>query len=289
MKKIVLLFFICFQLHAIQPPLSEKGERKIVIVTCSYNNEQWCDKNLSSIFAQNYDNFHVMYIDDQSSDTTYPRVKKFIETHGVQDKITLICNEQRRGAMANQYHAIYMCEPTDLIIILDGDDFFAHKNVLAYINNVYATQDVWLTYGQYAEYKGGDWSIEQGAAGYQPSSWCSPMPQRVVQNNAFRSHPHIPSHLRTFYAGLFQNIKTEDLMIDGEFVKMSCDLTAMFPMIEMARDHFTFIGDVLLMYNGVNGLNDHKVSKTLQRSVDLTIRARPAYEKIENPFIVTTH
>ena len=78
-------------------------------------------------------------------------------------------------------------------------------------------------------------------------------------------------------------------MIDGEFVKMSCDLTAMFPMIEMARDHFTFIGDVLLMYNGVNGLNDHKVSKTLQRSVDLIIRARPAYEKIENPFIVTTH
>jgi hypothetical protein len=42
------------------------------------------------------------------------------------------------------------------------------------------------------------------------------------------------------------------------------------------------------MYNGVNGLNDHKVSKTLQRSVDLIIRARPAYEKIENPFIVTT-
>lgn len=286
MKKVLLLLSICIQLYAIQPPLSEKGERRIVIVTCSYNNEQWCDKNLSSIFAQNYENYHVMYIDDVSSDNTYARVCEYVQAHGVQDKITLIRNEQRMGAMANQYHAIQMCKPTDLIIIVDGDDFLAHKDVLAYLNRVYATQDVWLTYGQYSEYRGGNWSIEQGVAGYRPSSWCSPMPRRVVEMNAFRSHPHIPSHLRTFYAGLFQNIKTEDLMIDGKFVPMSCDLTAMFPMIEMARDHFTFISDILLMYNGVNGLNDHKVSKSLQRSVDLTIRARPRYEKIENPFIV---
>lgn len=287
MKKILLLFlFICFQLCAIQPPLSEKGERRIVIVACSYNNEQWCDKHLSSIFAQNYENFHVLYVDDQSSDNTYSRVKEFVESHDVQDKITLIRNEERMGAMRNQYNAIHSCDPSDLIIIVDGDDFLAHKDVLAYINNVYATQDVWLTYGQFTEYHGGDWDIEKGVAGLRPCSWCTPMPARVVQNNSFRSHPHIPSHLRTFYAGLFQNIKTEDLMIEGEFVKMSPDLTAMFPMIEMARDHFTFLGDVLLVYNAANSLNEHKISKTLQRRVDLTIRARSRYEKIENPFIV---
>jgi len=286
MKRLLLFIFITIQLYAIQPPLSEKGERRIVLVACSYNNEQWCEKNLSSMFAQNYDNYHVIYVDDVSTDNTYDRVCEYVDTHEVQDKISLIRNEQRMGAMANQYYVIQSCDPTDLIVIVDGDDFLAHKDVLAHLNNVYATQGVWLTYGQFSEYHGGAWSIERGTDGLRACNWCSPMPARVVQNNAFRSYAHIPSHLRTFYAGLFQNIKKEDLMMNGQFMEMCADIAAMFPMIEMARDHFTFIPNILLMYNAANSLNDHKVSKALQRRVDLTIRARPRYEKLENPFVV---
>lgn len=287
MKKLLLFLILNSAICAIQPPLSENGERKIVLLTCSYNNEQWCENNLDSMFAQNYDNYHILYVCEPCTDNTYERVSEYVDKHGVQDKITIIKNEQRMGAMANQYHAINSCAPTDLIVIVDGDDFLAHREVLAFINQVYTAQDVWLTYGQFTEYNGGPWSIDRGIDGLRPSYWCSPMPARVVQNNAFRSHPHIPSHLRTFYAGLFQNIKKEDLMMNGEFLPMCADMAAMIPMIEMARDHFTFIPNILLMYNAANSLNDHKVSKALQRKVDLIVRARPRYDKLENPFVVS--
>src|SRR5439155_169196 len=131
---------------------------------------------------------------------------------------------------------------------------------LAFINRVYSNPNIWLTYGQFREYP-------KGTPGF-----CCPMPTWVVENNAFRDFTHTPSHLRTFYAGLFKRIQKEDLMYEGDFFKMDADIATMFPMIEMARGgHFRFIKEVLLDYNAVNPINDHKLG-TLQHELDLVIR-----------------
>ena len=191
----------------------------------------------------------------------------------MEDRVILINNDERRGALYNQYHAIHeFCKSTDVVAILDGDDFLAQDDVLAYLNNVYSDPNVWLTYGNFRVWPTG----ERG--------WCQQFPVTIVQRNAFRDHQHNPSHLRTFYAGLFQLIKKEDLMYQGKFFQMCADNAAMFPMIEMARDHFRFIPDVLLLWNSENTLNDHKVVQGLQRKLDLVIRAMPRYNKIETPF-----
>ena len=128
------------------------------------------------------------------------------------------------------------------MVILDGDDFFAHDRVLARVNEVYSDPDVWLTYGQFRIWPGGQ------------RGWCQPFPKNVVQQNAFRGHTHNPSHLRTYYAGLFKQIKKEDLMYEGNFFQMSPDNAAMFPMIEMAHDHWRCIDEVLLLWNSENNL-----------------------------------
>lgn len=247
-------------------------EKSIVIITCSYNNSKWYEWNLDSIRTQKYTNYKCIYIDDCSTDGTADLVQEYIDRHNLHDTVILVRNSERKGAMCNQYTAISACNDDDIIIICDGDDRFAHRKVLRRINKVYSKFDVWLTYGQFREYP-------SGAIGF-----CRPMPARVILYNAFRSYVVIPSHLRTFYAGLFKEINVEDLMHDGEFLPMVCDIAAMFPMIEMARDHFKFIPEVLLEYNAVNDLNDHKVSKELQRKLDLVIRNRPRYKKITNLF-----
>lgn len=248
-------------------------QNPIVIVTASYNNAEWYKWNLNSVFNQDYKNWHLVYVDDCSSDCTGELVQAYIKECGFQNKVTLIQNKTRRGAMSNQYFAInQLCKATDIVIILDGDDWFEHAGVLSYINDVYAAGDTWLTYGQFREYP-------SGRIGF-----CCSMPENVVKNNAFRSHADIPSHLRTFYAGLFQKIRIEDLAHEGAFFSMCADIAAMFPMIEMARDHFKFIPEVLLGYNEGNPINDFKVSKPLQRSLDLKIRSLPRYEKIASPF-----
>jgi hypothetical protein len=111
------------------------------------------------------------------------------------------------------------------------------------------------------------------------------MPKNIVERNVFREYTHNPGHLRTFYAGLFKQIKKEDLMHEGEFLRMCADNAVMFPMIEMARNgHFKFINRVLLVWNGANDLNDHKVVRGLQYQLDKLIRSRSRYDTIESPF-----
>jgi len=265
-KNIVIVSMLIFtQLIAI--------EQRIVIITAAYNNTNYYQRVLNSVFSQKYDNWHLMYTDDCSIDGSGDLVEKYIEQRGFQEKVTFIKNDERKGALANQYKMIHECNDRDIIIILDGDDWFASDMVLACMNEAYANPDVWLTYGQFQEFPSGS------------KGFCCSMPKDIVRRNAFRDFSHIPSHLRTFYAGLFKRIKKEDLMSNGDFFKMSGDIAAMMPMIEMARDHFKFIPRILLTYNAETPLNDHKISKKMQREIDLEIRSRRRYDKIKSPFV----
>ncbi len=247
-------------------------EQHIVIITCSYNNALYYQWNLNSILTQEYTNYHVIYIDDLSIDGTSHLVKKFVEDHKWEDHVILIENEIRRKALANLYYAISLCKSTDIIVILDGDDRFANAGVLKRINQAYANPNIWLTFGQFREHPSGG------------TGFCRAYPKHIIDRNGFRYYPATPSHLRTFYAGLFHKIKKEDLMFQGDFFPMTYDLAIMYPMIEMSRTHHQFIGDILVDYNNSNPLSDHRVGKGMQRKYDLIIRARTCYTEVKSPF-----
>ena len=95
-----------------------------------------------------------------------------------------------------------------------------------------------------------------------------------------------PSHLRTFYAGLFKKISQEDLLHDGAFYSMTWDMAIMLPMVEMASEgHVHFIPDVLYIYNHANPLSDHCVDAALQSRLCRIIRAKKKYEPLaQRPF-----
>lgn len=257
----------------ISVPVNEQGERHIVVVVASYNNINYYRQNLASVFDQAYSNYHIIYVDDCSTDGTYEYVKVYSNHCNMQNKVLLIRNNERRGALYNQYHAIHRCKDTDIIIILDGDDWLFDNQVFRVLNSIYANPNIWLTYGQFMLYP----SREAG--------WCIAMPEHIVSGNGFREYGFIPGHLRTFYAGLFKQIKKEDLMYDGDFFRMTGDIAAMFPMIEMARQgHFEFIPKTLMVYNDGNPINNYKVEKGLERQLDLEIRKREKYKPILSPF-----
>lgn len=248
-------------------------QKHIVIVTASYKNAEWYKRNLDSVFNQDYDNWTLVYVDDRSPDNTADLVCSYVMERGFADKVILMCNENRCGAMENQCFVIrHFCKPTDIVVILDGDDWLAHDQVLSYINSVYADGTTWLTYGQFKWYPYGD------------IGFCAEVPAEIVQANAFREHTWVFSHLRTFYAGLFHKIKFDDFLYQSRFFPMAPDLAIMYPMIEMARDHVTFIPEVLLEYNAANPLNEHRLSLNLQQACDKEIRSRARYEKIQSPF-----
>lgn len=246
----------------------EVRKNEFVIVIPSYNNEQWCFQNLASALTQNYPHYRIIYINDASTDSTLLIANKIIQDYDSSGKITLINNPERLGACANFYHAIHTCQPHEIIVVLDGDDWLAHDNVLTILNGVYSSSDVWVTYGQFQEYPSG----RIGGA--------RPLPTEVISQCAYREYDWVTTHLRTFYASLFHRIKKEDLLYQGAFFPMACDLAIMYPILEMAGNHSKFIPDVLYIYNRATPLNDSKVNVQLQRHLDAVIHKMAKYQPL---------
>lgn len=250
---------------------SPAREKPIVIVTPSYCNKDWYERNLGSVCFQNYKNYHVIYVDDASTDGTAGLVEGYLKKHNKKSLVTLIKNEKRCGHLANFYKAIHSCPDEAIIVVVDGDDWLAHKNVLALLNKVYTSKDVWLTYGQYKGYPVGTIGC------------CREIPDRVRENRDYRHGPWIYSHLRTFYAWLFKKIPIQDLCIaQGKFFMSGCDLATMWPMVEMAESHICFIPDVLTIYNRANVLHIEATRRDELKTNSDIIRELPPYNPLKS-------
>jgi glycosyltransferase involved in cell wall biosynthesis len=247
--------------------------KKIAVVIPSYNNHPWYARNLSSVVAQDYQNFRVIYVDDCSSDGTGELVEQFIADTNSGNLIELIRNPARLGALQNLYNTIYLCDDNEIVILLDGDDWLAHDGVLKKVNEVYADPDCWMTYGQYR-------SWPDDTTGY----YSREIPSDIIEANNFRESEWCASHLRSFYAWIFKLIKVEDLISPcGSFYHMAWDQAIMFPMLEMSGDRAKFISEVLYIYNAANPLNDCKVDRELQRSLETVIRMQKRYDRLNEP------
>jgi glycosyltransferase involved in cell wall biosynthesis/SAM-dependent methyltransferase len=255
------------------PSMPLEGKRKFVIVIPSYNNEKWCVKNINSAINQNYDQFRVIFTDDCSKDNTFGLVNEVVQSANKAHLTTLIKNEQRMGALANLYNMIHACADDEIVLTLDGDDWFPHENVLNRLNEIYSDGNTWITYGQYTNYPMGGIGV------------ASPYPPNIVETTGFRGFTWGASHLRTFYAWLFKKIKKDDLMRGGIFFPMTWDFAMMFPMLEMAGKHSKYLSDILYVYNLENPINDHKVNQALQQDLDRYIRGLPKYPLVQSPLL----
>lgn len=247
------------------------NEKDFVIVIPSYNNIKWCDKNILSVINQNSNNYRVIFTDDKSSDGTFEKVEEIVKKSGKADKITLIKNEVRLGALHNLYNMIHSCNDDEIILTLDGDDWLSDENVINKLQQVYSSSDVWMTYGQYQNYPDGGKGIAQR------------IPENVVTTNSFRNYTWCSSHLRTFYSWLFKRMAKKDFLYNNDFYLMSWDMVIMFPMLEMSSGHSRYIDDILYIYNLDNPINDHKVNIQLQQNLDRYIRGLPKYQPTTSP------
>ena len=255
-----------------QKPLSIKSNKQFVFLVMSYNNENFYEKNLSSLFDQTYPHYRILYIDDDSKDNTYELVKDYITDKGMEDKTTLIRNETNFGAMKNLYLGIHSCRDDEIVVVVDGDDWLPNEHVLDQLNHYYQNPDVWLTYSNHLEYPA-----------YHRGSCSRPIKKEVFQKGTIRTEPWATSHLRTFYAGLFKQIKKEDFQYKGKFYPTTYDLACMFPMVELAAEHTYFLPEIMYIYNMGNPLNDCKVNTEKQRFFAEYISALPKYSPMSSP------
>ena len=224
------------------------GYKHFVVIVTSYNNEKWVAKNLHSIFRQTYPHYRVIYVDDASTDRTVAIAQVMIKKHHQDSRVTLIKNECWQGQMANHYRAAHMCRDDEIIIHLDGDDQLVGQ-VFDTLNTIYADENIWFTFGQ------NDLQTDR------------PFEKEVLQNNTFRTvSPPFFTHLRTFYAWLFKQVKLQDLMFESNFKSAtpSPDMAFMYPIAEMAGYHHKFIETILYSWNMQNPISQTKVNREPQ-------------------------
>ncbi len=260
-----------YQIAKADHPVTD--EKPFVILTLSYNNKQFYEKNLKSILDQDYSNYRVIYIDDCSTDGMSEKVQGFLKEYDTENRVSYIRNKTNRGPPKNHYDAVHSCNNDEIIVVVDGDDFLAHPQVLNRLNTYYANPAVWLTYGDFAEYPSLATGKKRKHGGSYPIDWNA--------SRGIRTPPFISSHLRTYYAGLFKQIKLQDFFINGKFGQAAADLISMYPMLEMStKEHAFFIPEVLYLYNTGNPISEFQIVNAKQMEVFHSLTKYPTYKPL---------
>jgi glycosyltransferase involved in cell wall biosynthesis len=218
---------------------------KFIVLVTVHNAVEWIDKCILSVRKQDYDNYRLLLIDDHSTDGTWDIVSKY--------NACIIRNDKNMvHSLINMVTGLkaFFFDPEDIIVCLDGDDWFENDHVLSYLNEVYQ-EDVWLTYGQFVPLSGG----------YK--DYCKPLSAIGVNSRNYRKKGiWVTSHLKTFKKKCWDLIDKEDFKRDGEWIITCGDCAMMYPIIEMAGDkRIRFIDKVLYVYNDLNPMN-HKDTYT---------------------------
>jgi len=245
-------------------------EQPCVAVVLTHNNQEYCIDNITSILDQAYENFRVIIINDNSTDKTEELILSFIKEHPRKNSITYIKNKERLNIMANHVAALALCKDNEIVVHVDGDDHLSSPYALKRINAEYIKYPkTLLTYGSYVNLS----TRERG--------FSEQIPHHVLTQNSIRNYKWVTSHIRTFRAWLFKQIKTPDLQYKGKFVPCAADVTFMLPMIEMAGKNARYIHTVLGIYNDKTPQNIYKTALATSQEIVAFMRSKKPYQPLK--------
>lgn len=258
MNKLYAFFLFAINCYSIELNYAPKiegeiEEKPIVVIVPSYNNEQFYKKNLDSIFMQKYSNFRVIYVNDASTDRTGDLVSEYSKQASCTVPFTLINNKVNQGVVYNIYHMIHSCKDDEIVVTVDGDDWLLSDRALERINQAYADERVWMTYGS-------------DTSAYIPRGHSRVMRISSLKEGLHRRSRWSWSHIRTCYAGLFKVIPEDRWKREGKFFAEGGDMAIIFYLLDLSREHSFFIPEQLYYYNMDNPINDYKVNSSRQKS-----------------------
>lgn len=272
-KNVFLKSFISAVILLFSFGVNAANEYRLIIDIPSYNNKDWCIKNLQSVLNQmGHTNYIAVITDDCSPDGTGDILEKFIKelSQEQREHVMLIKNKQRRGALANHYNVIQLAGYDDVIIHLDGDDFFKTTDVFTFLNDLYKNQSIWWTYGMYENW---------------PDSTMQSFSRRLTEEDGITraTVPFVFGPVRSYRGWFAKRIKLEDLIADfepclGKFYASAGDFALMYPLREMSSgEHLYYIDRILYTRNVATPINDFKVNKSIQEKCARTIKESSRY------------
>ncbi len=218
-KAISTLFQSSQEEKRLEPSPYPLENRRFCIAILGKNNGAYLEKILRTVFFQNYENFHVVYIDNASEDGSFELAKELVENGSLSKKIDLLQNEQPLGKAQSLLRALQFCEEGEIIVFLPGDDWLAHEWVLQRLNQYYADPDLWVVCARSCDYP----TFDLGAI----------FSLAREEGKVLAASPHI-AFLQTFYAELLNGVEAED---------------PFYSILSIAQGHIQFAPEVLYIVN----------------------------------------
>jgi hypothetical protein len=256
--------------YNIPGPTGKAESTHFKIIVPSYNCEEWIDRTIRSIRDQEYKNYECVIIDDISTDGTWNK----IQDQKLGKKFITIKNNVKKYALRNIHDALekIQSDPQDVVVLLDGDDWFSNEHTLSTLNKYYQSDNCFMTFGSFVRFPDGHLGLESSE--YSPE---------VVSSASFRQDDWRASHLKTYRMFLWDQLDKKDLQDEaGNFYESCYDQAIMLPLLEMSQDRIKYIPEILCVYNigNPNAVNKLKVQK--QYDTMQEIRGKKPYQRINS-------
>lgn len=195
-----------------------------LIIIPAYKSQHFLDKCLLSIWEQEYDKTKIkaVVIDDNSPIPL--NINKY------DYEINIIRNETRMYAAYNRYMVYSKAKDDDLIIFLDGDDWFTDKHVLQLINKIYKNINIKWSISNHKIFKNNRIKIKP-----------------CFVNDYIKGKPHI-CHLRIGYGYIWNKMNIDWIRKDNKYIKWMSDWNENLYALKMYGSPYK-INSSLCVYN----------------------------------------
>jgi len=228
--------------------------------------EDYIGKCLGSIRSQTAEAWQAHVTIDPCGDDTYRRA---LLARGGDSRIRIRCNGTRRYSMFNLIQAIRHsgAAEDDIIVVLDGDDWFVTRDALQLIEDTYRRHDCWMTYGSWV-------SDSPTMDGMWPA-----YPDGVED---LRRHEWLGTAVRTWKRWLWDRIEDADLRDpSGGYYRVTEDQAVMLPMLEMSGlDRAQHIPEALMVYNRTSPYACSRTMREEMHANEQHIRSRAPYQRL---------
>lgn len=222
---------------------------------------------------QDYQKYHVVYIDDNSPQKTGQFVKSYIDENQIPEgRIKIVVNSYSKKALENIYEGVYQhCREGEIIGLIDGDDSLNGRLVLKLYNAVYHKTRAALVYSNFLKIS----DNARSAFGFGGQ-----VTEEYYRSNRLRQQNSIiATHFMTFYRQLFTKISKSDLCYsNGTFYDYAYDRAILTPLIQLSYPRMYYLKEMVYEYRNDTGINDNV--DNWQR-VSTLIRQREPYKRLE--------
>ena len=236
-----------------------------IIINCG-RCESFIEKCLGSVLSQ-LGKWEAYVTCDPCGDDTLDRAESFT----TDPRVKFHRNWHRRYSMWNQISAIRRSgtDPEDIIVTLDGDDWFSRPDALETIARTYRTHHCWMTYGSW---------VSNSVTEYG-EMWPA-YPDGLTD---FRGHPWLATAVRTWKRWLWELVDDNDFRYNnGEYFRVAEDRAIMLPMLEMCgTERAKHIPESLMVYNQLPSNRHPELEAEGDANVKV-IHSRPPYWRIES-------